>query len=326
MRLALPACAVALLFAAAAGPARAQVDESLVTRHWKTTNFYAETFDKPIVTDKGKLDDGDDDIRIFHWNSEGRIKFSRKQLEPPVWLGYRALTISISSDDERLDHAFGDVALAVAVRLGEIGDWEVIAAAGGGTANDGRWDNRHALYAAATLDFLHKWSNETIWHVGISLDGNRSLLQGWPLPYAAFESAPDPSINVLLGFPRSEVVYRPFEPLALTLRWVFPSTAQARVEMDLGAGVSVFLDAGRRIDGFHLRHHEHTRLFYEMNTAEAGIRWKSPWIDVSLSAGIAFGQRFFTGFDINHRTPGSTVEDLAFIAITLPSKFWAIPF
>lgn len=317
--------AVAFLFAFA-GRADAQVDESLVTRRWKTENFWAETFDKPLVTSRSRLEDTDDTIQIFHWFSEGRIKFDKEDLDPPVWIGYRAFTLSMNSADERFDHAFSDVALAVAVPMGFISDWSVIASVGGGTANDGRWDNLHALYPAATLTFSRTVPPTTVWHWGLSLDGNRSLLPGYPLPFVMVEAALDPALNVLLGFPRSEVSLRPFDPVTVTLRWGFPVNAQARVEADLGSGVSLFAEALRRVDGFHLRHRDRTRLFYEMNTAEVGVRWRTSWIDVSLSAGYAFGQRFFTGPDLGNRARGASVDDMPFIAITLPSTFWTITF
>ncbi len=83
-----------------AGQARieAQVDEGLVTRRWKTDNFWAETYDKPILTSRGHLEDTGEDIQIFHWYSEGRIKFDKEDLNPPVWIGYRAFTISFSTE------------------------------------------------------------------------------------------------------------------------------------------------------------------------------------------------------------------------------------
>jgi hypothetical protein len=116
------------------------------------------------------------------------------------------------------------------------------------------------------------------------------------------------------------------DPLIVVLQWEFPTNALARIEAELGAGFSLFAEASRRVDGFHLRHEERTRLFFEMNTAEVGVRWKSSWMDVSLSAGYAFGQRFFTGYDLRNRTSGASVEDLPFIALTFPSTFWAAPF
>jgi len=311
---------------ALAARAEAQVDESLLTRRWKTENFYAETFDKPLVTSRGRLEESDESVQIFHWNSEGRIKFDRKDLEPPAWIGYRALTVGVNSGDERYDHQFADVALAAAVRLGSVDDWAALASAGIGTANDGRWDNPHALYPAATLDFTLVSPPTTVWHAGLTLDGNRSLVPLVPLPLALLETSPDPSMNVVVGFPRSEVLVRPFNPVTVSLRWKFPDNGQARLEADVGSGFSLFVEAARRVDGFHLRHEDRVRQFLVMHTAEAGIRWVTTGMDVSLSAGYAFGQRFFSGPDIVHRSRGTSIDDLPFIAITLPSKFWAVPF
>ena len=312
-----------------AGQARveAQVDESLVTRRWTTGNFWAETYDKPILTARGHLEETDEEIQIFHWYSEGRIKFKRKDLDPPVWIGYRAFTITIDSEADRFNHTFSDVALAIAVPLGSLGaDWSVTASAGAGTANDGRWDNLDALFPVATLEFTGKIDPSTTLHLGLTLDGNRGLFDAYPLPYCMVEAVLGPGLKVVLGFPRAEIVLRPFDPVTVALQWKFPSDASARIEAELDAGFSVFAEVSRRVDGFHLRHEDRIRLFFAMNTVEVGVRWKSSWMDVSLSAGYAFGQRFFTGDDLRSRTSGASVEDLPFIALTFPSTFWAAPF
>jgi hypothetical protein len=305
----------------------AQVDESLVARRWKMDNFWAETYDKPILTSKGDIRETGESIQIFHWDSQGRIKFDKKDLEPPVWIGYRFLTVSVFSESDLYNHTYSDAAMSLAVRLGSIADnWSVVASAGMGTANDGRWDNPHALFPVAALDFARKIDATTLWHIGVGMDGNRGLLPLVPLPYLLFETELEPHLNVLLGFPRAEVVARPVEPLTLTARFVFPTNAAARVEADLGSGWSFFTEVSRRIDGFHIRHQERTRQFYEMNAAEVGVRWNNRWVDLSLSAGVLFTQRFFTGPDIASRTRGNSIDDLAFIALTLPSTFWRIPF
>jgi hypothetical protein len=326
-RLGLVLAVLPVVWLACPSRSEAQVDESLVTRRWKTDNFWAETYDKPIWTSRGRVEDPEEGLQMLHWVSEGRIKFSRRDLDPPVWIGYRALTISVISESDLLGHTFSDVALAVAARLGSIGeDWSVTASAGAGTANDGRWDDPHSVFPVATLEFTRVVDPSTFWHVGLSLDGNRGLLPAYPLPYAMVEATIDPSLSFLLGFPKSEVVVRPLPSTLLTLQWSFPSNASARAEADLGAGFGLFGEASRRVDGFHLRHHDRTRLFFEMNTAELGVRWVTKWMDVSLSVGYAFGQRFFTGTDLVGRTRGSSVEDLPFVALTFPSTFWSAPF
>lgn len=305
----------------------AQVDESLLTRRWTTDNFWAETYDKPIWLFGSHLEATGEHIQIFHWNSEGRIKFDRKELDPPVWIGYRASTISIDSPVGLLHHTFADVALAVAVPLGSIGEHgSVLASAGAGTANDGNWDNLNAVYPVATLDFTYKIEPSTTLHVGLTLDGNRGLLPAFPLPYFQIEAVLDPNLRVILGFPKDEIVIRPVDPLTVILQWEFPSNALARIEAELGAGFSLFAEVSRRVDGFHPPDVERMRLFFEMNTVEVGVRWRTSWMDVSLSVGYAFGQKFFTGYDITRRTSAGDVETVPFIALTFPSTFWAAPF
>jgi len=304
----------------------AQVDESLLTRHWRTDNFWAETYDKPLLTAQGRLEETDERVQLFHWDSEGRIKFHRKDLNPPVWIGYRAFTMSVSSDSDMLRHTFADVALAVALRLGSIGEeWTVHAAAGIGTANDGRWDNLHALYPVATVDFSRPLGSGTF-HLGVSLDGNRGILPDYPLPVIEWEARLDDGLDLMLGFPKLEIIARPLAPLLLSFEYSFPANAAARIEADLGGGFSVFGEISRLINGFHLRHEEDLRLFFSLNAAELGFRWVTKNMDVSLSMGYAFGLRFFTGDDLTDRHRGVSVHDLPFIALTFPSTFWAAPF
>src|SRR6185436_12439516 len=176
--------ALPALWLACQARVEAQVDESLLTRKWTTDNFWAETYDKPIWVFGGHLENTGEHIQIFHWNSEGRIKFDKKDLDPPVWIGYRAITLSIDSPVDLLHHTFADVALAVAVPLGSIGEsWSVLVSGGAGTANDGRWDNVKAVFPVATLDFTHKIEASASLHLGLSLDGNRGLFPAFPLPY-----------------------------------------------------------------------------------------------------------------------------------------------
>lgn len=319
--LALPA-----FWAAVPAPAAAQVDESLLTRRWRADNFWAETYDKPLLTAQGRLEETDERIQLFHWDSEGRIKFHRKDLDPPVWIGYRAFTMSVTSDSDVLNHTFSDVGVVVAMRLGSIGDdWTVHAAAGIGTANDGRWDNLHALYPAATIDFSRPLGDGTL-HLGLCLDGNRGILPSYPLPVIEWEARLDHGLELMLGFPKVEIIARPLAPLILSFEYAFPANASVRVEGDLGDGFSVFVEASRRVDGFHLRHEKDLRLFFSLNAAELGFRWVTKYIDVSLSVGYAFGLRFFTGDDVMDRDRFVSVHNLPFIALTFPSTFWAAPF
>ena len=232
----------------------AQVDEALLTKRWKTDNFWAETYDRPYYTGTGHFEGSQEDFQMFHWVSVGRIKFDSETLDPSVWLGYKMNSISMTTDREFLNHAYGDVALGGAGQLGSLGGgWSLSAGTAIGTANDGRWDNSEALYFTGTVDFAYRKADGLPLHVGLGYDGNRTVYNGVPIPHFLMEIAPDPTLTLLIGFPKAEVVWRPTSWLILSAEWQLSSQSSARVDVDIGAGMTIFADVVRRIDAFHLR-------------------------------------------------------------------------
>ena len=303
-------------------PAGAQTAAGLLRDPWKPEDHWSDTRDKPILFAPGRLDDGGGDVAIFHWDSAGRIKFDRTDRQPDVWMGYRLLAISVRADLPAIDHTFYDTALAVAGRLGSLGgDWTLKAAAGMGTANDGSFRNADALYPVAAITASQAPGAPARWTFGLSHDGNETLLPALPVPVVACELEPDPAVRLRLGIPRTEVVVRPADGLAATIRWDYPVNALARLEQELGAGFRLFAEGNRRVDGFHMRESGSTRMFYELNAAEAGLRWVASWIDVSLSAGYAFEQTFFTGYDLRNRDTVGSPEDRPYVALTVQGTF-----
>jgi hypothetical protein len=315
-------CAVALILFVAISEVQAQVDQRILTQTWKDEDHWADTWDKPLVIARSPLQGQDQSISVFHWDSYGRIKFDRAERDPGVWLGYRILTVSIDSDIPTLDHSFVDLALAAGGFLGSLGEgWMLLGSAGIGTANDGRFDRTEAIYPLATLEAAHLSDPGHRWHVGLSLDGNRTLLPDIPLPYFYFDSVPVPELHLRLGNLASDLAWKPSPFLDVTVGWRFPTNSRVRMESSMGGGFAVFAEASRSIDGFHLRDQGDTRLFYQLAKAEAGVRFIASWIDVSLSAGYALGQRFLTGFDLRDLDRFSVPRNRPFLALTLQGTF-----
>jgi hypothetical protein len=307
---------------AAAAPADAQVDVNVLREPWEPVDHWADTGDKPLWIATGRLDGTTDSVRIFHWDSYGRVKFDRDDNTPGAWLEYRLLAVAVSSDRPAIDHNFYDVALAGAGRLGSLGEgWTLSASAGAGTANDGSFRNADALYAAAALVASQAPGTPARWSLGLSYDGNGALLPAMPIPVVSCELELDPALRLQLGIPRTEIVARPTDDLVGTLRWDYPTSALARLEQGLGTGWSLFAEASRRVDGFHMRESGSTRMFYELNAAEAGVRWVTTWADLSISGGYAFEQAFYMGYDIRNRDAVGSPGDRPFIALTVEGTF-----
>lgn len=302
--------------------AEAQVDTRLFKESWSPEPHWADTFDKPLYIFRGDLQDSSEDFAAFHWDSQGRIRFDRQDPAPPVWMGYKLLTIGMSSGLDVFDRDYCDIALAVAARLGSIAEgWNLSVSAGMGTANDGFFPNTAALYAAAGVELLHPLGPSSRWRLGLSLDGNRVLLPNVPLPYVAYENEEDAALRYSLGTLRTDLLWRPWAPLTLAVRWEYPVAGAAAVDFDLGAGFGLYTGVQRRYDGFHIRNEGETRLFYLLHTAEAGLRWKTPLGIFTFSGGYAFSQRFDTGYDLRDRKRLDAPEDRPMIALTVLGTF-----
>jgi hypothetical protein len=309
-------------FLAAAAPAAAQVDVDILREPWEPVDQWAETGDKPIWIATGRIEGTDDNVRIFHWDSVGRVKFDRDERAPENWLGYRLLALSVDSDLPAIDHSYYDISVTGAAQLGAMGGgWTFGMAAGFGTANDGSFRNADALYPIAMATVTKSGAGEPRWDLGIGCYGNSSLLPALPIPVIQCELEPDPALRLRLGIPRTEAVAHLDGGPSATLRWDYPTNALARLEQELGSGWSLFAEGSRRVDGFHMRESGSTRMFYELNAAEAGIRWVTSWADISLSTGYALEQSFFTGYDMRNRDEVGSPENRPFVALTVQGTF-----
>jgi len=262
----LPAAFAAGLFAwLGAASLEAQIDSNLLRREWSAEEHWADTYDKPFYIFRGNIDHNANKYGAFHWDSFGRVKPDRQNSDPPIWFGYKVLTVDLSSEEKFLDHGLYDIGLALAGRLGSIGeDWTLEASGALATANDGAFSNTEAIYPAATVVAVHALGPHEFLELGVTYDGNSALLPALPLPVFEYESSLDPSLRLRAGFPHCEVQYRPFADVSLLAIVEYPSDARVHAEYDLGGGFRVFSEFARRIDAFHLRDAGRERVFYQL--------------------------------------------------------------
>jgi hypothetical protein len=277
-----------------------QVDPRLASKSWPPEDHWADTLDKPLFIFEG------DDGSVFHWDSSGRIKVPRDERDPDVWAGYRLLTISVDSDLESLDREFTDLALAGAWAVGDFSF-----AAGVGTVNDGLFSDPDTLYGLGFAEY-----RKGALRGGVSYDGNRSYLPGYPLPYVSWIPEFGNGLRLSLGTLESTA-----SGFTASARWAWPTDGSIRMEQVLGRGFRAYGELLRRIDGFHERGHEETRLFYQFHTAEAGLRWAGSWLDLSLGGGCAFKQRWTEGTDLGNDRTVATPEDRPYVALTIQGTF-----
>lgn len=296
--------AIALCLLIFTATAHSQTDQRLLQLGFRATPHWADTADEPTFIFGGNVKGRDDDIDIFYWDSAGHIKFDRNERNPPFWLGYRALAITMFGDDiPEITGDLVDVSLAAAFQLNDGGrsdEWRFDLALGAGTANDGHWSNTDALYGVGTMNAAKPLDEDTILHIGINYNGNRTIWPDVPLPYVSIFSRLNAEFSYNVGVLSSGLLWQLQDnAAAVWVDYVTQSSLTIGGSIGLGHEWSVFIEYKDTNDSFFINDRGNERLFYEKSQIALGLEWKrgTAW-NVRFGGGYAWDQRFATGFDL----------------------------
>ena len=98
---------------------QAQIRPTLIIDKWSEEPHWSETFDDLFFQERVNTKGDGAGTSVFYWDSRGRIKFPRAEIDPRVTIGYKVFTLGIDSEASRINGAFNDVAIATAVRVAE---------------------------------------------------------------------------------------------------------------------------------------------------------------------------------------------------------------
>lgn len=305
-------------------PVLAEVGPLLAARPWGEEPQWAETYDDLVFFDRGHTKGVNESIKIFYWDSVGRIKFYKDDPEPPFSLGYRILTMDIDSENGFLDGQLNDVSLVGAGEIGEVFDgWRLSLVGGLGTANDGHWSNDDALYGLGTVDLWTELTEDSSIHTGLYYDGNRALLPDVPLPFVTYQQRLSDQLDLAVGIPDTSIKYLALKQMMLTFTYSFPVDLRVRADYEIIPewGVYLFAQYSRAARQFYLEEEDNRRIFFEVDRFTTGVRWFTRWFDASLGIGYALDNRFRSGWDMRDL---ETVRDLSeeiYLSFTLQGTF-----
>lgn len=300
----------------------AQTGPSLLIDPWSNDPQWASTIDELVFINGGHDKRSDLDLDIFYWDSEGRIKFDRDNADPDFWMGYRALTMTVSSGVAGLPDDLSDISVVGAFKLGGNEEWKVTGLVGIGTANDGHFSNGDSWYAIANVNATKTLDERSKLHIGVNYHGNRTFLPDVPLPYAMYETKVSDKLLLKLGLPGSGLVWRPLKPLVIQAEWKVPFNLSGNVAWWFNEKLSVFAEYKRTYDAFYLDGREHTRLFYDASRVSTGVRLiLGDLVDAAVGVGYAFDQEFTTGYDVRDTKTFVEPSDEVLLFFTLRGTF-----
>lgn len=200
-------------------------------------------------------------------------------------------------------------------------DWDIGIEAGVGHASTS-FDDSQGLYFTGSMLMTGDISDHETLKVALSYDGNRSLLPDVPLPGFEYRNRGRKEFVWFVGVPRLGFVWKPDERWTVEAEWNLLTPGPFRVDYALGAGWHLFGFYGTRKLAVHAEDDaEHRRLFWSANELRAGLAWQPrPGVELSFSAGWAFGMEIERGWDSRDTDTVFELDDAAVAEVRLKIK------
>ena len=309
-------------FLCIAGVALAQNTPSMLSNPWQEGKHWAETMDDLLLIDSGHTKNTGLDTSMFYWDSFGRIRFNRDNSDPSCTMGYRILSIAEDSDSAPINGDYWDIAMSAGYRFAPMGNgWRVSVLGGAGTANDGHFSNTDAIFGIGVVGIGRQLETNSTINLGLSYDGNRSIVPDFPLPFVAYWREVNDQFSYTLGLPASGLDWRPMEMISFKLDYALPVTGTANVSFWFTKTLCIFAEYNSTTDGFFINDQDNRRIFYTMKRVTGGIRWVSKWGDARLGLGYAFDQEFERGYDLRDTHTVNKLSDEPFVSLRVHGTF-----
>ncbi len=241
--------------------------------------------------------------------------------------GFEYTHLHLTSNQAQVPARLSRGEAAVGFPLGDVvlfgKPWKAGGTAGGGWASSDAWFDTHGLFALGTVFAQrHAWGG--LVRVGLTFDGNRSVLPDMPLPVLSYEpGAGEDGENrdaskwgLTLGYPTSRVTWRAHDKLVFSAGLDRLDALSADVRYDLTAKVSLVAAYGGFYDQFHVEDDaEHRRVFFVSQRFEAGAEMNGAWGRIGLSGGYAFGQELRRGYGLRSTTVIAAFDDGPFVRL-----------
>lgn len=271
----------------------------------KGTNFKGSA--NAIYVFDGETDNADSDIQLSIFNSQGMMKLDLDQVAKGLDLnraqprgGFEFTHLSIDSDDPALPDQFTDASIGIGLGIGKGQKWVAGLSVALGHASSNTFGDGNGWYGKADIAVGYTINeNESIGFV-LDYDGNRTVFPDIPLPGFVYRRALSDELKLSVGFPYTELEYRPDDRWTVLLRYVIPSSGEATVEYKVTEAVRAYASLSSQSEAFHSNDlsNSNDRVLFTQTRAELGVRATyNDQFSFFLAGGYAFAQEFEVGWD-----------------------------
>jgi hypothetical protein len=316
-------CAAGLL-----GDASAQTGPGLLIAPFEPDKNY-ELNGSAVLLDRGESDNGGGDFQLFVYDAWGRMRLDLDEFLPGVdraqpRAGFEVTFLDVDDDAGVVPANLVDASVGLGIGVLSEGSWIAGLTVGVGYAGAGAFGDGDAWYGKADLVVGYQIDDEQQVGVVINYDGNRSFMPDVPLPGVIYRRRVDSRFDIGVGFPFSDITWRPVGPLTLKLTYFIPEDLSFEAEYKIGDSFAVFAGFLSRNEAFHSNDLDNNldRILFQQTRAELGVRGTiNETVSLSLAGGFAFNQQFDVGFDTRNADELAEISDEPYVRLAVEARF-----
>lgn len=309
--------------------AHAQTGADLLLGSFGENQNYSMSLNGFFLQD-GHVKEDDGDAQLMIYNSSGRWKLDLEGVIPGInraqpRAGFNFTMVDlVDRDDAILPSQFMDASFGVGLGIAKGDRWQAGLSVAIGYASGSAFDDANAWYGKADLAVGYVLNERE--KIGFVLDynGNRTFMPDVPLPGVIYTRVISDQITVDVGFPYSEIVYKPDETWTFRLRYVIPDGGEAEVIYALNRNFGIYASFQQQNEAFHWDELENSndRVLFSQTRAEVGIRTTyNDRFSFLLAGGYSFNTEFETGWDTRDTEKLAEISDEPYLRIGFELKF-----
>lgn len=240
-----------------------------------------------------------------------------------VRVGYQETWLHLDTTHPGLPNNLRDESVGMAFVFYRDTEWKLSGGLAVGYAGNNLYADEKAAYAKADLMAEHKIDDKSSIQVSLDYNGNRTFMPDVPLPGIAYLRELAPNVTCIIGLPVSSIEWKPCEKVTLSAEYLMFEDFAIGARYELTKQIGLNVQFSTNTDAFQYNDNKtNDRLFYSQQTLEASLDYTPiDALTLSVAAGYAFNQSFYTGFDDRHTDEVTDLADVPYIRIGASFRF-----
>jgi hypothetical protein len=315
---------------AASNLALAQTGPDLLLTSFEDGKFTKGSANYIYVFD-GETDNDDADAQLSIYSANGMAKLDLDSLARGLDLnraqprgGFEYTMIHVDSDDNAIPEQMTDASIGIGLGIGKGERWVAGLSVALGHASTNTFGDGNGWYGKADIAVGYTIDEKQSIGFILDYDGNRTFYPDIPLPGFVYKRTLNDQTKISVGFPYTDLEYKPDDRWTVALRYVIPDSGEATVEFKAAEALRIYASYSSMSEAFHWNElsNDNDRVLFFQSRVELGLRGTyNDSFSFIVAGGYAFGQQFEVGYDSTDTDLLAELSDEPFARVAFQLDF-----